>query len=110
LWIDEYGDPERAEDLAWLHAYSPYHQVRDGIAYPASLVTCAAGDSRVDPCHARKYAAALQHAVSGAGGGPVLFREEAAAGHGVGKPLALQAEDQADVLAFLADRCSWRLS
>jgi len=109
LWIDEYGDPDRAEDLAWLHAYSPYHQVRDGVAYPASLITCAAGDSRVDPCHARKYAAALQHAVSSVGGGPVLFREEAAAGHGVGKPLALQAEDQADVLAFLADRCSWRL-
>jgi len=109
LWIDEYGDPDRAEDLAWLHAYSPYHQVRPDVAYPASLVTCAAGDSRVDPCHARKYAAALQHAVALAGGGPVLFREEAAAGHGVGKPLALQAEDQADVLAFLADRCSWRL-
>jgi prolyl oligopeptidase len=107
LWVDEYGDPDRAEDLAWLHGYSPYHRVRDGVPYPATLVTCAAGDSRVDPCHARKFAAALQAATTG---GPVLFRQEAAAGHGVGRPLSLQAADQADVLSFLADRLGWRIT
>ena len=62
LWIPEYGDPDVPEELAWLHAYSPYHQVVDGTAYPATLVTTGEEDSRVDPCHARKYAARLQAA------------------------------------------------
>ena len=55
LWIPEYGDPDVPEELAWLHAYSPYHQVVDGTGYPATLVTTGEEDSRVDPCHARKY-------------------------------------------------------
>ncbi len=61
LWTDEYGDPDVAEEFAWLHAYSPYHHVRAGVQYPAVLFTTAEGDSRVDPCHARKMAALLQH-------------------------------------------------
>jgi prolyl oligopeptidase len=74
LWIPEYGDPEVAEELAWLHAYSPYHHVADGTAYPATLVTTGEEDSRVDPCHARKMAARLQAASTGT----VLLRVEAA--------------------------------
>jgi prolyl oligopeptidase len=100
LWIPEYGDPEVADELAWLHAYSPYHQVVDGTAYPATLVTTGEEDSRVDPCHARKMAARLQAASSNT----VLLRVEAAAGHGQGKPATKQTEERADVLAFLTDQ------
>jgi prolyl oligopeptidase len=101
LWIPEYGDPDVPEELAWLHAYSPYHQVVDGTAYPAVLITTGEQDSRVDPCHARKMAARLQAASTAL----VLLRVEAAAGHGQGKPAAQQIEERADVLAFLA----WQL-
>ena len=107
LWIPEYGDPDVPEELAWLHAYSPYHQVVDGTAYPATLVTTGEEDSRVDPCHARKYAARLQAASTN----EVLLRVESAAGHGQGKPATKQIEERADVLAFLtcaAGRCSRR--
>ena len=62
LWTDEYGDPDVAEEFAWLHAYSPYHHVVDGTCYPATLFTTAEGDTRVDPLHARKMAALLQAA------------------------------------------------
>ena len=102
LWIPEYGDPEVPEELAWLHAYSPYHQVVDGTRYPAALVTTGEEDSRVDPCHARKMAARLQAASTNV----VLLRVEAAAGHGQGKPATKQIEERADVLAFLA----WQLN
>ena len=57
LWTSEYGDPDVAEEFAWLHAYSPYHRVVEGTCYPATLFTTAEGDSRVDPLHARKMAA-----------------------------------------------------
>ena len=105
LWIPEYGDPEVPEELAWLHAYSPYHQVADGTCYPATLVTTGEEDSRVDPCHARKLAARLQAATACGTEHPVLLRVEAAAGHGQGKPATKQIDERADVLAFLA----WQL-
>jgi prolyl oligopeptidase len=106
LWIPEYGDPAVAEDLAWLHAYSPYHQVADGTCYPATLVTTGEEDSRVDPCHARKHAARLLAATSCGDEQPILLRVETAAGHGQGKPASKQIEERADVLAFL----TWRLT
>ncbi len=105
LWIPEYGDPDVPEELAWLHAYSPYHRLVDGTCYPATLVTTGEEDSRVDPAHARKYAARLQAATSCGDTDPVLLRVEAAAGHGQGKPATKQIEERADVLAFL----SWQL-
>jgi prolyl oligopeptidase len=104
LWIPEYGDPEVPEELAWLHAYSPYHQVVDGTCYPATLVTTGEEDSRVDPCHARKMAARLQAATSCGEDHPILLRVESAAGHGQGKPATKQIEERADVLTFLASR------
>jgi prolyl oligopeptidase len=103
LWIPEYGDPDVPEELAWLHAYSPYHQVVDGTCYPATLVTTGEEDSRVDPCHARKMAARLQAATACGDTNPVLLRVESAAGHGQGKPATKQIEERADVLAFLAE-------
>jgi prolyl oligopeptidase len=105
LWIDEYGDPEVPEELAWLLAYSPYHHVRPGVCYPAVLFTTAEGDSRVDPLHARKMAATLQAATSCPHERPVLLHQEERAGHGVGKPLRKQADEAADVLTFF----SWQL-
>jgi prolyl oligopeptidase len=107
LWIPEYGDPDDPEALRWLHAYSPYHRVVDGTCYPAVLVTSAEGDSRVDPLHARKLAARLQEATACGTGRPVLLREETEAGHGQGKPVSKQAEELADVLAFLHWQLDW---
>jgi prolyl oligopeptidase len=105
LWTDEYGDPDVAEEFAWLWAYSPYHHVVEGVCYPPTILTTAEGDSRVDPCHARKMAAALQWASSCEDEQPILLRQEGRAGHGVGKPLHLQADELADVLTFF----SWQL-
>jgi prolyl oligopeptidase len=106
LWTDEYGDPDVPEEFGWLHAYSPYHRVRDGERYPATLLTTAEGDTRVDPLHARKMAAMLQHAVADVPDArPILLHQEGRAGHGVGKPVGKRAAEQADVLAFF----SWQL-
>jgi prolyl oligopeptidase len=105
LWTDEYGDPDVAEEFGWLMRYSPYHHVRDGESYPAVLLTTAEGDSRVDPLHARKMAARLQAAGAGQDDRPILLHQEGRAGHGVGKPVAKRADEQADALAFFA----WQL-
>jgi len=105
LWTDEYGDPDVPEELTWLLAYSPYHHVREGSCYPAVLLTTAEGDSRVDPLHARKMAAALQHASGCQHERPILLHQETRAGHGQGKPLHKQADELADVLSFF----TWQL-
>ena len=101
LWIPEYGNPDLAQEFAWLHAYSPYHHVSAGTCYPAVLLTTAADDSRVDPMHARKMAARLQEATACGAARPILLRQESSAGHGQGKPVTRQADELADVLAFL---------
>lgn len=105
LWTDEYGDPDVADEFEWLMGYSPYHHVSDGERYPAVLLTTAEGDSRVDPLHARKMAARLQAAACDQMERPVLLHQEDRAGHGVGKPVAKSADEQADALAFF----SWQL-
>jgi prolyl oligopeptidase len=100
LWTAEYGDPDDPEAFRWLRAYSPYHQTRDGVRYPAVLFTTAESDSRVDPMHARKMAARLQEAQADASR-PVLLRIESRAGHGAGKPVAKLVDEVTDELAFL---------
>jgi prolyl oligopeptidase len=100
LWIPEYGDPDRADEFAWLWSYSPYHRVTDEACYPATLLSAGAGDSRVDPMHARKMTARLQAATSCGNRQPVLLRQESGAGHGQGKPVGRQADELADVLTF----------
>jgi prolyl oligopeptidase len=102
LWIPEYGSPEKAEDLRWLFAYSPYHHVKDGVPYPATLIFSAESDTRVDPMHARKLAARLQHAT--AGKTPILLRIEGKAGHGAGKPIAKLIAQYTDELSFLFEQ------
>jgi prolyl oligopeptidase len=101
-WNDEYGTADDPEQLGWLLSYSPYHHVRERMPYPAVLFTVFDSDTRVDPLHARKMCAALQHATSGdPDTRPVLIRRETDVGHGarsVSRSVAL-ATDQ---LAFLA--------
>ncbi|AUG78994.1 peptidase S9 [Kitasatospora sp. MMS16-BH015] len=101
-WRDEYGSAAEPAELAWLLAYSPYHAVRPGTVYPAVLFGVADGDTRVDPLHARKMCAALQHA-GAPGSGPVLLRQETGVGHGL-RGVDATAALLADQLAFLADR------
>ena len=100
LWTAEYGDPDDPAAFGWLHAYSPYHRVTEGVRYPSVLLTTAESDSRVDPMHARKMAARLQHAQADASH-PVLLRVESRAGHGAGKPVAKLVDELADEMAFL---------
>jgi prolyl oligopeptidase len=99
LWIPEYGSADDVEQFRWLRAYSPYHHVRSGVAYPAVLLATAESDTRVDPMHARKMAARLQAATSGKR--PVLLRLEARAGHGAGKPLSKVLEELTDSWTFV---------
>jgi prolyl oligopeptidase len=98
-WNVEYGSAEDPEQLEWLLGYSPYHRVVEGARYPAVLFTVFDSDTRVDPMHARKMCAALQHASSGAG--PVLLRRETDVGHGA-RSLSRSVDLAADTLAFSA--------
>jgi prolyl oligopeptidase len=98
-WNDEYGRADDPTELGWLVAYSPYHRVVKGTAYPAVLFTVFDSDTRVDPLHARKMCAALQWAT--ASDRPVLLRREGQAGHGA-RSVRRTVDLQADVLTFLA--------
>ena len=98
-WNDEYGRAADPEELGWLLGYSPYHRVVAGTAYPAVLFTTFDSDTRVDPLHARKTCAALQHATTGAG--PILLRRERDVGHGQ-RSISRTLDLAADQLAFLA--------
>ena len=97
-WIPEYGSADDPEMFPVLKAYSPLHNLDDGTAYPATLVTTADHDDRVVPAHSFKFAARLQDAH--AGEAPVLIRIETDAGHGAGKPTAKIIEEQADLWSF----------
>ncbi|NJP27730.1 S9 family peptidase [Microbispora sp. SCL1-1] len=98
-WNVEYGSADVPEEFAWLWSYSPYHHVREGVSYPATLFTVFASDTRVHPLHAWKMAAALQHAQ--AGDRPILLRNETEVGHGA-RAVSRSVELSADQLAFLA--------
>ncbi len=101
-WNDEYGAVADPEEFGWVLAYSPYHHVREGVSYPATLFTVFDGDTRVDPLHARKLCAALQHASAAPfDQRPILLRREANVGHGaraISRTVALGSES----LAFAA--------
>ena len=100
LWVPEYGSSDEADSFAWLYAYSPYHHVEEGTVYPATLLTTAEQDSRVDPLHARKMTALLQHATARGDDRPILLRAESEAGHGAGKPLSKRIAEAADEGSF----------
>jgi len=97
--VDDYGSSDNAEEFKALLKYSPYHNIKPGTPYPATLVTTADTDDRVVPGHSFKFAAALQRAQ--AGDAPVLIRIETRAGHGAGKPTTKLIEEAADKWAFL---------
>ena len=101
-WVPEYGSSADPAQFETLHAYSPLHNLRDGTHYPAVMVTTGDHDDRVVPAHSFKYAARLQEAQSGSR--PTLIRIETRAGHGGGKPTAMQIEEWGDKLAFLLDQ------
>lgn len=99
-WVDDYGYPSKEADFKTLYKYSPYHNVRSGVTYPAILATTADTDDRVVPGHTFKYTAAIQNADIGPK--PHLVRIETRAGHGSGKPTDKIIEEAADLWAFSA--------
>jgi prolyl oligopeptidase len=98
-WKAEYGSPSEKEDeFAAIYKYSPLHNIRRGVAYPATLITTGDHDDRVFPAHSFKYTAALQAAQTGTN--PILIRIETRAGHGGGMPLSKRLEATVDQYAF----------
>jgi prolyl oligopeptidase len=97
--VSEFGSPDNPEEFKALRAISPYHNVKKGVKYPATLVTTADTDDRAVPMHSFKFIAQLQH--SQAGDAPVLLRVETGAGHGAGRPTSKQIEEVTDRWAFL---------
>jgi prolyl oligopeptidase len=108
-WASDYGSVDAPDEFAALHAYSPLHNLREGMSYPATLVTTADHDDRVVPSHSFKFIAELQRCQSG--DAPVLIRIETDAGHGAGAATTKLIEEASDVRAFVADRlglvCPW---
>ena len=102
-WIPEYGSADDPEQFKYLAAYSPLQHLRDGVKYPATLLLSADADDRVDPMHARKFAAALQHSSTG---GPVLLRIEKHSGHGGADLIKATIEKTADEYAFTFSQLS----
>ncbi|MCA9311301.1 MAG: S9 family peptidase [Phycisphaerales bacterium] len=108
FWRQDYGSSENAEDFRYLYAYSPYHNIKEGVKYPATMITTADTDDRVVPGHSFKFAAALQRAQ--AGEAPILIRIETSAGHGAGKPLSKVVEETSDMWAFLVKNLNMDVS
>ena len=98
-WTVEYGDPADPQQFGWLHAYSPYHRVTEGTDYPATMFAIFDNDTRTDPMHGRKMAAAVQ--ANTVGNRPILVRTEQNVGHGA-RSLDKSIEESADTLAFMS--------
>ncbi len=98
-WVSDYGSADNEDDFPTLLAYSPLHNIKKDLAYPATLVITADTDDRVVPAHSFKFAAELQNAYSGEN--PVLIRIETSAGHGAGKPTSKIIDEWTDKFAFL---------
>jgi prolyl oligopeptidase len=102
IWTSEYGDPARPDAFAWLHAYSPYHRVRDGERYPAAWIETADHDTRVHWGHSTKFAARLQDAQ--AGSAPLHFHMQRDVGHGAGTQRSDELRRLTRMFTFLEDR------
>ncbi len=98
-WATEYGRSDKKEDFENLYKYSPLHNLKSGIKYPATLVTTADHDDRVVPAHSFKFAATLQ--ADNDGTNPTLILIETKAGHGAGKPTSKVIEEAADIWSFV---------
>ena len=97
-WATEYGTSDDSAQFTNLIKYSPLHNLKSGVAYPATLVSTADHDDRVMPAHSFKFIATLQHDQSGPN--PTLITIETKAGHGAGKPISKVIDESADQLAF----------
>lgn len=105
FWVDDFGDPAEEVHFRNIYAYSPYHNVRQGVRYPATLITTADTDDRVVPGHSFKYAAQIQAAQGGSFGPndpPRLIRIATRSGHGSGRPTDQLIDEAADMWAFIA--------
>ncbi len=98
-WVVEYGSSDSAKYFNYLHKYSPLHNVKQGVDYPATMITTADHDDRVVPAHSFKFAATLQEKNKGTN--PTLIRIESKAGHGAGKPISKVIEETADIFSFI---------
>jgi prolyl oligopeptidase len=101
VWKEEYGTADDQEDFAALRAYSPYHHVRDGVAYPATMIVSGDADQNCNALHARKMTARLQAASSS--GHPILLHYNPMRGHAPVLPLSDRVEALSDRLAFICD-------
>ena len=99
FWVPEYGSSEDPEQFAYLHAYSPYHNVTEDGDYPATLYISGDGDTRVAPLHARKMAALMQ--ARNGSDNPIFLRYHTQAGHSGGQPVSQQIDDMVDTVSFL---------
>ncbi|MEW6130429.1 MAG: prolyl oligopeptidase family serine peptidase [Acidobacteriota bacterium] len=99
FWVPEYGSSEDAQQFKYILKYSPYHNVKKGVKYPAVMFTTGDSDTRVAPLHARKMAALMQSSTGG--DKPILLHYDTKAGHSGGLPVTKQIEDAADNLTFL---------
>lgn len=98
-WTGDYGSSEDSTQFRYLLGYSPLHNLKDGVNYPATLITTADHDDRVVPAHSFKFAAELQRRHDGPN--PVLIRIETKAGHGAGKPTAMIIDEHTDIWSFM---------
>ncbi len=97
-WVNDYGSSDDSVQFENLKKYSPLHNIREGVDYPATLVTTADHDDRVVPAHSFKYISTLQEKYKGPN--PVMIRIETSAGHGAGKPTSKIIDEAADVYSF----------
>lgn len=106
-WAVEYGSADDAEQFEYLYKYSPLHNIRSGVCYPATLIMTADHDDRVVPAHSFKFGATLQaaqvatQAADAQCTNPILLRVESNAGHGAGKPISKSIQEQADIWSFM---------
>jgi prolyl oligopeptidase len=99
-WAYDYGTSEQSQEMYnYIKAYSPVHNVKSGIEYPATMITTADHDDRVVPAHSFKFAAVLQEFQGGYN--PILIRIETDAGHGAGTPISKTIEQYADIYGFV---------
>jgi prolyl oligopeptidase len=102
VWKDEFGTSDQEEDFAALLSYSPYHNVSNGVAYPAVLMVSGDADQNCNPLHARKMTARLQSATMS--GRPILLDYSRYRGHSPVLPLSERIEALTDRMAFLCDQ------
>jgi prolyl oligopeptidase len=98
-WTGDYGSSDDSIMFNYIYKYSPLHNIKDGVCYPATLVTTADHDDRVVPAHSFKFIATLQEKHKG--DNPVLIRIETMAGHGAGKPTSKQIDEATDFWSFV---------